>query len=50
MYPLINEYIEENEYDYIYVVVRLGDLAVSDELVSDWIGLRSNGVQSNRLL
>lgn len=50
VYPLINEYIEENEYDYIYVVVRLGDLAVSDELVSDWIGLRSNGVQSNRIL
>ena len=44
VYPLINEYIKENEYDYIYVVVRLGDLAISDELLSDWIGLRSDGI------
>ena len=44
VYPLINEYVKEKEYDYIYVVVRLGDLAISDELVSDWIGLRSDGI------
>ena len=44
VYPLIDQYVKKNEYDYIYVVVRLGDLEVSDELVSDWIGLRSNGI------
>ena len=44
VYPLINNYIEENEYDYIYVVVRLGDLQISDELTSDWIGLRVYGI------
>ena len=42
---LIEEYVEENEYDYIYVAVRLGDLNISNEvLVHSWIGLRSNGI------
>lgn len=44
-YALIDEYVQANEYDYIYVVVRLGDLyQSSDTLVNDWIGLRSYGV------
>jgi hypothetical protein len=43
--PLIDKYITQNEYDYIYVAVRLGDLnQSSDILVHDWIGLRSYGI------
>ena len=42
---LIEDYVKRNEYDYIYVAVRLGDLSKSsDVLVHDWIGLRCNGV------
>lgn len=38
---LIKKYIEKDEYDYIFVAVRLGDLSKSDEiLVENWIGLR----------
>ena len=44
-YELIDNYVRKNEYDYIYVAVRLGDLnKSSDVLVHDWIGLRSNGI------
>lgn len=44
-HELIEEYVQKNEYDYIYVAVRMGDLNKSDEvLVHDWIGLRSNGI------
>ena len=40
--PLIEEYVDQEEYDYIYVAVRLGDLNQSEEvLVHDWIGLGS---------
>lgn len=39
--PLIDEYIQKEEYDYIYVVVRLGDLSQNETLVEDWIGLGS---------
>lgn len=47
---LIDKYVNKAEYDYIYVAVRLGDLNKSNEvLVHDWIGLRSNGIQSNRI-
>lgn len=43
--PLIKEYVDENEYDYIYVAVRLGDLNKNNiVLVHDWIGLRSYGI------
>ena len=43
--PLIAEYIQRQEYDYIYIAVRLGDLSQSSEvLVHDWIGLRCNGI------
>ena len=42
---LIDSYVTENEYDYIYVALRLGDLNKSSEvLVHDWIGLRSDGI------
>lgn len=43
--PLIQKYVERNEYDYIYVVIRFGDLSTSKEvLVHNWIGLRFYGV------
>lgn len=46
--PLIQKYVEKEEYDYIYAAVRLGDLNKSkDVLVHDWIGLRFYGIQSN---
>lgn len=49
--PLIQNYMERNEYDYIYVVIRLGDLSKSNEvLVHDWIGLRFYGIRWNRIL
>ena len=41
VYKLIQKHLDKEEYDYIYVAVRLGDLEVTDELVSDWIGLGS---------
>ena len=42
---LIEEYVDKEEYDYIYVVVRLGDLNKSEDvLVHDWIGLRFNEI------
>lgn len=42
---LIDNYLKKDEYDYIYVAVRLGDLNKSSEvLVHDWIGLRFNGI------
>lgn len=48
---LIDSYVDKEEYDYIYVAVRLGDLNKSkDVLVHDWIGLRSNGIQPNWIL
>lgn len=37
---LIDKYVKKNEYDYIYVAIRLGDINKSKEiLVHDWIGL-----------
>lgn len=42
---LIRDYVEKEEYDYIYVAVRLGDLNKSEEvLVHNWLGLRFNGI------
>lgn len=37
---LIKKYLEKEEYDYIYVVTRLGNLNVSEDvIVHDWVGL-----------
>lgn len=48
--PLIKDYVDKKEYDYIYVAVRLGNLNENKEvLVHDWIGLRWNGLLSNRI-
>ncbi len=37
--PLINEYLKNNEYDYIYVAARFGNTNVKNVLAHDWIGL-----------
>lgn len=37
---LIKEYVDKEEYDYIYIVTRLGNLNISsDIIVHEWIGL-----------
>lgn len=41
---LIKEYLKKEEYDYIFVAVRLGDTYENIEIpVNDWIGLRRYG-------
>lgn len=45
---IIKKYLEKEEYDYIFVAVRLGDLDENIEIpVNDWIGLRWNGLKRN---
>ncbi len=47
----LNEYLQKEEYDYIFVATRLGNSYENVEIpVYDWIGLRSNGFIWNRLL
>lgn len=47
---LISEYLEKEEYDHIFVAVRLGDIDENIEIpVNDWIGLRRNGFKRNRI-
>lgn len=42
---LIGEYLEKEEYDYIFVAVRLGDSFENLEIeVNDWIGLRTEWI------
>ena len=42
---LIDNYVEENEYDHIFAVIRMGDTSKNLEIpVYDWIGLRRNGL------
>ncbi len=42
VYDYINNYVEKNEYDHIYVGIRMADVqAGSTLLTSDWIGLGS---------
>lgn len=46
---IISPYLENKEYDHIFVAVRLGDeLHRNDIDVHDWIGLRRNGLLWNR--
>ncbi len=46
---IIEGYLEKEEYDYIFVAVRLGDIDENIEIpVNDWIGLRRNGLKWNR--
>lgn len=45
---IIKEYLNNEEYDYIFVAVRLGDITENIEIpVNDWIGLRRNGFKRN---
>ena len=41
---MLEQYIKQEEYDHIFVIVRLGDNQKNIEVpVNDWIGLRRNG-------
>lgn len=47
---LLMDYIDKEEYDYIFVATKLGDDYKNIEIpVKDWIGLRRNGFIWNRL-
>lgn len=47
---IIKPYLEKEEYDYIFVAVRLGDIKENIEIpVNDWIGLRRNGFRRYRI-
>ena len=47
---IIEDYLANEEYDYIFVTTRLGDLEENIEIpVYDWIGLRRYGFIWNRL-
>ena len=47
---LIKEDLEKEEYDYIFVAVKLGDIDENIEIpVYDWIGLRRNGFRRYRI-
>lgn len=47
---ILEEYLKKEEYDYIFVTTRLGDLEENIEIpVYDWIGLRRYGFIWNRL-
>ncbi len=41
----IKDIVKENEYDHIFVVIRLGDEEHKEDIqINDWIGLRFNGL------
>lgn len=41
----IKDIVKENEYDHIFVVIRLGDEEHKNDIqINDWIGLRFNGL------
>lgn len=45
---IIKEYLDKEEYDYIFVAIKLGDNRENIEIpVNDWIGLRRNGFRRN---
>jgi len=45
MQDILKEYLEKEEYDYIFITTRLGDLDENIEIpVNDWIGLRKYGL------
>ena len=47
---VLKEYLNKEEYDYIFVTTRLGDMEENIEIpVYDWIGLRRYGFIWNRL-
>lgn len=41
----IQSYIENGDYDHIFIIVKLGDILKKQEVpVNDWIGLRWDGL------
>ena len=45
VYELIKDYLKKEEYDYIFVAVRLGDDFENIKIqVNDWIGLRTEWI------
>ena len=47
----IKSVIESNNYDHIFVIIRLGNEQYKDDIkINDWIGLRFYGLLWNRLL
>lgn len=47
---IIKDYLKKEEYDYIFVAVRLGDNYENVEIpVNDWIGLGRYGLKRNRI-
>ena len=47
---ILKDYLSKEEYDYIFVTTRLGDMDENIEIpVYDWIGLRRNGFIWNRI-
>lgn len=46
----IKDIVKQNEYDHIFVIIRLGNEQYKDDIkVNDWIGLRLYGLLWNRL-
>ena len=46
----IKDVISQNDYDHIFVIIRLGNEQYRDEIeIKDWIGLRFNGLLWNRI-
>ncbi|MDO5555918.1 MAG: hypothetical protein Q4G09_04600 [Clostridia bacterium] len=45
---IIQQYLKNEEYDYIFIAMRFGDVQQNIEIpVNDWIGLRRNGFKWN---
>lgn len=46
----IKDVISQNDYDHIFVIIRLGNEEYRDDIqINDWIGLRFNGLLWNRI-
>ena len=46
----IKDTIESNDYDHIFVIIRLGNEEYTNDIqINDWIGLRINGLLWNRI-
>lgn len=46
----IKDVISQNDYDHIFVIIRLGNEEYRDDIqINDWIGLRFNGLLWNRV-
>jgi len=47
---IIKDTVNKNDYDHIFVVIRLGDETHQKDIeINDWIGLRFNGLLWNRI-